>query len=424
MASEINFNNRALSSSIVFHTSIYNIPHLNNLCRQLPTALRTEVKDAVNKEKGTLALTERVMEIVDWSADDRENELKNPPAIFKLMDIVPEILSYLNPKDLAKAARTNTIFQEQAAQCMIQHLQTRKSYSFQDLTHYWRALHLVDTVEVLELYPDETKLITHLDFSSDQSTLEGINGRVKYDTLLKITKLVPNLKSIDFSGYGYLNAEVFTEVVQDLPELTSINLSDCKELMNPGINAMTESCPKLTSINLSGCVHLKNPTLQRLARYRDLTHLDVSGCFHISDATFIPLFQNCTRLVSLHLSLCSKITDDAFAELVQRCTTLESIDLSNIPNLHEDSFIKLIQSGSFTSIKLGSNDWVTDKAIRAIAQHCKKLTHISLWWCKNVTEASLKELSQSCPNLKCIECDFPHVKPGMPKVQEYYVYHV
>lgn len=435
MASEVKLNNRALANSLIFHASIGNIDHIGSLCRKLPKALA----EAISKATAAPEMKKRIIEIVGWPA---KNELKNPPAIFKVIALVPLILSYCGPKELSRAAATNSIFQSQGQLGMLQQLQTRRSYSLGDLILYRNALRLATPSEVLRIYPEKTSLITHLDLSNDKN--------MAVITLEKYLQLAPNLKSIklslsfnqseeffltlgkngkDLTSIDFSEGAITEHNIQTLvlccPRLTSLSLADC-ELTDNAIAHLLANCEDITSLNVSGCWQLTDFTMKKLAQYTGMTSLDVSGCPRLTDMTFLALFQKFKKLINLNVSGCKEISDESIMELAKNNKDLESIDLSKCNDLTsaaitalakhckdiksinlsgcywlaDDSIKKLAQNCCLTSIDLSRNTWFADDAaIKALAVCCRGLEKINLSGCIKITEAALIELIRNCTGL-------------------------
>lgn len=109
-----------------------------------------------------------------------------------------------------------------------------------------------------------------------------------------------------------------------------------------------------------------------------LLSLDLSQCVRLlSDVGVVALLRVCPRLTRLDLSHC-RFTDVAVEAAAQNCPALTSLDYS------------------------WNGSGVGDRSARAVAAHCRKLTHLALCGSR-VTDGALLSLACACPSLVTLE---------------------
>tara|TARA_B110001452_G_scaffold242393_1_gene225167 strand:+ start:213 stop:2873 length:2661 start_codon:yes stop_codon:yes gene_type:complete len=109
-----------------------------------------------------------------------------------------------------------------------------------------------------------------------------------------------------------------------------------------------------------------------------LLSLDLSQCVRLlSDAGVVALLGGCPRLTRLDLSHC-RFTDVTIEAAAQNCPALTSLDYS------------------------WNGSGVGDRSARAVAAHCRKLTHLALCGSR-VTDGALLSLACACTSLVTLE---------------------
>ena len=54
------------------------------------------------------------------------------------------------------------------------------------------------------------------------------------------------------------------------------------------------------------------------------------------------------------------------------------------------------------SLHLGASDQITDAGIKALVESCPNLQSLDLAWCRRITDTGVKSLVESCPNLQSL----------------------
>lgn len=105
-----------------------------------------------------------------------------------------------------------------------------------------------------------------------------------------------------------------------------------------------------------------------------LLEIRLQWCSGITDAGITSLVRNCPKLRLLDLKSCP-VTDGGIASIATLCAELKELDLSWCPGFSEEGLAQLVQTG-----RQGRNE-------------AQQLERLSLEWCMQVTDRTLRALS-------------------------------
>lgn len=99
---------------------------------------------------------------------------------------------------------------------------------------------------------------------------------------------------------------------------------------------------------------------------------------------------------------CNGTVDDSILQLVQGCPDLEEVRLLN--GSYTDNAITALSQHCplLRTLYLHSNS-ITDVSIQALCHHCPNLRFVSLYWCLQLTDASLLALGETYSHLQSID---------------------
>lgn len=172
---------------------------------------------------------------------------------------------------------------------------------------------------------------------------------------------------------------------------------------------MANLCPNLVTLNLQYCGQMQTETLQAWGKsLRHLRHLELFGPFLVRKEGWISFFKAVgSRLESLSITQSPRIDQETIEVLVKSCPNLRTLRLAEIgqldseclvplaklKHLHElelsspggtalsddalDTFLQAV-GANLTSLNLDYNPELSDALLVSIANHCPKLTKLSL----------------------------------------------
>lgn len=140
------------------------------------------------------------------------------------------------------------------------------------------------------------------------------------------------------------------------------------------------ACP-LQKLNLCKS-KITDSSIFRMACLVALLEIRLQWCSGITDAGITSLVRNCPKLRLLDLKSCP-VTDGGIASIATLCSELKELDLSWCPGFSEEGLAHLVHTG-----RQGRNE-------------AQQLEQLSLEWCMQVTDRTLRALS-ALTSLKCV----------------------
>jgi Leucine Rich repeat len=250
------------------------------------------------------------------------------------------------------------------------------------------------------------------------SLLEGYRSRYAAvainDSIQAIARGCSKLQTISiYDGYELSDKSV-TFLAERCKELRSILLRRCDLVADGAIRAIANSCPDLEKLDLGG-------------RRTDTTYIS-----RITDASFIIVGQNCSKLVDISIAYnnvtdigiaalsrgcpklqsfsannCPSISTAGITALSHRCKELRTINLVNCRRISDDCLFRIAEGcPELTSFTLSGSKAVTNAGISCIAGSCEKLTSITISNCSQIDDKALIAIGFSCPALESISIKF------------------
>ncbi|KAM4748907.1 F-box and leucine-rich repeat protein 13 [Rhinophrynus dorsalis] len=244
--------------------------------------------------------------------------------------------------------------------------------------------------------------------------------------------------------------------ISECKNLQELNVSECQNMNDESMRIICEGCPALLYLNVSH-TDITNATLRMMSRClhnlqylslaysrkftdkglqylgsgkgcRKLIYLDLSGCTQISVDGFKFIAVGCSALQQLKTNDMFTLTDNCFLALLEKCLHLFSISLLGSPHLSDAAFKVLAQGRKLAKIRIEGNNRITDASIKVISKSCPNLNHIYIADCQKITDISLKAIS-SLKNITvlnvadCIRISDPGVRqvlegPSGAKIRE------
>ena len=102
-------------------------------------------------------------------------------------------------------------------------------------------------------------------------------------------------------------------IVKAFPNLTKVNFTSMSRLSNTTLLALSNLGSQLKSLQISLCLLPTDDGMREVARKcTNLTNLAISDCRQITDKSILELASRCTSLVTLDLSKSEVITPAAY----------------------------------------------------------------------------------------------------------------
>jgi hypothetical protein len=186
--------------------------------------------------------------------------------------------------------------------------------------------------------------------------------------------------------------------------LTSLNVANCKLLTEAGLISIFRASPLLQKLNL----HALNPTdtmLDILTSYcTELHTLHLSsanpfgGNLNLTDTGVEYIAARLPHMQCLNLQGSSRLTDACIPPLIARCRQLEKLNLGGCFKLTDAGVAALCSSESeskLTHVSLFQCTHLTDASVQQLADRLPMLHHLDIHSCAALTDASLAYLMEA-----------------------------
>lgn len=232
------------------------------------------------------------------------------------------------------------------------------------------------------------------------------------------------LVHLNLSGLEGATDAAMAIIAANCPKIEHLNVSWCKHVTTTGLHKIMDSCPNLTDLRagqgkgwdniefmetlfhknqlerlvLMNCDNLTDEALAVLMEGRDsemdyltgrpivpprkLKHLDLTKCWGISDVGLRTMVNNIPEIEGLQLSKCRRVFDTTLVELLPTTPLLTHLDLEELDDL--------------------TNVFLNTLANSACA---KRLRHLSVSFCENISDVGMIPVVQACTNLRSLEMD-------------------
>ncbi|KAJ8750807.1 hypothetical protein K2173_015988 [Erythroxylum novogranatense] len=249
-------------------------------------------------------------------------------------------------------------------------------------------------------------------------------------TLVRASVSLPVLSTLSLCGACRISDSGLQSLVSRAPALRSINLSQCSLLTSASIGTLADSLGSvLKELYLDDCQRIDAPTI--LLALKKLEHLEVlslariqsvsdkfvrefiatrghnmkelvlTDCVNLTDSSLKVISATCSGLVALDLSNLRKLTDSSLGYLANGCPQLQRLKLCR--NAFSDEAIAAyLESSGELLIELALNSiWkVGNNTALSLTRRARNLLNLDLSWCRNLTDAALGLIVDSCLSLR------------------------
>jgi len=239
------------------------------------------------------------------------------------------------------------------------------------------------------------------DFSSRRFPLDF---KILLNILAKRPKQL-NLSKVKLSSptnYGNLNLSISCQA------LTELNLKQ-SQIREEELLIISKMLPNLITLDASWCTGLTNKVVESFTIHcPNLSRVNFSVT-EIGDASVDALYQHAKQLKHMNLSWCTNITDVGALKLIHFVNNLQGLNLSGSHLLSEFVMAEVLaHCGNLVFLSLNDCNFVTEQMAIVIGQ-CQNLISLEISRCWKLTPPSIFLLVRSLPKLKHIQAlGFPH----------------
>lgn len=175
-------------------------------------------------------------------------------------------------------------------------------------------------------------------------------------------------KNLTYLDLGECDFSVSIASISTLKNLEHLNISQAKNIDNDAVNEIINSCNKLKHLNLFGCSTVLPSTIMNISKLHELEHLNLENLLNVDSPSIENITNNCSKLNYLNLKSCKNVADYAVSKLSQ----LKNLEYLNINFLFN----------------------INTQSLSEITNKCRKLKHLDIGFCSNVSESGLKDISK------------------------------
>ena len=191
----------------------------------------------------------------------------------------------------------------------------------------------------------------------------------------------------------------------------------CSQFSNTGVIRVAAGCRNLTLLDLTwrGCFEIDGNLVTQvfaspidddaaaaIAKYcTQLTHLDIHACGKITPVGLDAISSSCRNLQRVTVN--NEQQDSAIINLAQNCgASLTHLDLGLCWFLSGAAVTAVaVHCKALTKLNLNKSSAATNAALTTVAHHCgASLTSLNVLECNNVSDRGIRAIAQHCPHLR------------------------
>ncbi len=228
---------------------------------------------------------------------------------------------------------------------------------------------------------------------------------------LKAKSVLPKLEVLSLQGLVHLTTASGDLIAKHTRNLFTLNLNQCSQIMTSNFAEFLQNNKQITTLQLSGTITRDEELIAMAAvmSSRHIINLDLSYCVYITDNGMRAVGESNALLRYVNLAGNTRITGAGIQMITNRCWQLEYLNLSDVFLTRDDAFYynPVVDGRAAANEKMLSNlqtlllpncDRITDLALRALGEKCRKLITLNLRNCVKITDAGFAYLSDPLLN--------------------------
>jgi hypothetical protein len=206
-----------------------------------------------------------------------------------------------------------------------------------------------------------------------------------------------NFSRLNLSNWEQMSEHLAMEALMACPNLTELDCIQCEWMTDGALAVCAQHCPLLESLSLWGCANVTSDGVRTLVTKLggQLRKIDFTDCTRLADEAISAVAEQCPRLVQLRCP--PNVSDAAVVALAERCSQLTTVFLS-ISTVEDSGLAALaMHCPKLKALYLHGCPFVSLHGVRALAKHCRLLTHLELPRHLSTKNAHIRELlRKSC----------------------------
>ncbi|KAL2416402.1 hypothetical protein ABEF95_005147 [Exophiala dermatitidis] len=223
------------------------------------------------------------------------------------------------------------------------------------------------------------------------------------------------------SYYQQITSEALVKIMLKAGAFVkNLNLRGCVQLrdqwLSLGTRMTNQECRNLESFSIEGCKIERSSIHFFLLRNPKLIHINMPSMDNINNATMKIIASHCPQLELLNIDWCSQIDTRGLIKVIQSCPNLTDLRASEVRGLDDRDFmVELFQRNTLERLILQHCDSLTDEALEVMVQGLnpdrdvltdrpavppRRLRHLDISRCRNLTDRGVKALAHNVPYLE------------------------
>ncbi|CAG8697311.1 14951_t:CDS:2 [Dentiscutata erythropus] len=233
---------------------------------------------------------------------------------------------------------------------------------------------------------------------------------ISADQILRLSKAAGGfLKVANFRGCVQLSSPHLKELAPYCPNIQTLQLSGCRNLDKDSINTLLSHLNNLEVLDLSGLIVVINLTCNTLSKKcKKLKQVNLNWCQNISSRGIENLVKGCQELICLKINGLSKVSEQMMINIAS-LPNLKDLSMKLCPTLNDEHISTFFNNqslpSSLTHIDLSNNQLLTDDTLKELGNSCPDLTHLQVNECTNFTDNGFIYISSKCTKLEVIDLE-------------------
>lgn len=209
------------------------------------------------------------------------------------------------------------------------------------------------------------------------------------------------------------------------PFVRDLNLRGCVQLREKwSKNGLIDACRNLENFSLEGCRIDRTSIHCFLLQNPRLVHVNLSGLAGATNAAMKILGSHCPRVEHLNISWCNNIDTRGLRKVVEGCPQLRDLRAGEVRGWDDVDFMfELFKRNSLERLVLKNCDTLNDDSLTALLEGVdsevdvltdrpivppRRLKHLDLTRCRNISDAGMKSLIGNVPFLEGLQVSKCH----------------
>ncbi|PYI18282.1 F-box domain protein [Aspergillus violaceofuscus CBS 115571] len=205
------------------------------------------------------------------------------------------------------------------------------------------------------------------------------------------------------------------------PFVRDLNLRGCVQLKDQWRTdgeRITDLCRNVVNFSLEGCRVDKSTIHYFLLRNPRLEYINLSGLLTVTNSAMKIIAQSCPQLEILNVSWCTGVDTSGLKKVVAACPKLRDLRASEIRGFDDVEFAaELFERNTLDRLIISRTD-LTDESLKALMHGIdpeidvlldrpivppRRLKHLDIHQCPDLTDQGVKSLAWNVPNLQGLQ---------------------